>query len=99
MDGRHEVLSFANDGQLFGILFPCALKVVIEDGLAETVQDTSRDDVSLDALLLEVKDTIFDFLDLGVLAASATLQVVFLAKGMVQEAFLLASGDRGSDLL
>lgn len=41
VDSRHEVLAFADNGQLLRVLLPRPLEVVVEDGLSKTVKDTS----------------------------------------------------------
>ena len=89
VDGRHEVLAFTNDWQLLGVLFPCTLEVVVEDGFSKSVKDTSRDDISLHVLLLEVQDADFDLLNTGILTRCTTLEVVLLCEGVMQVALSL----------
>jgi hypothetical protein len=88
VDSRHEVFAFTHHGELLRVLLPRALEMVIEDALAETVKHTSRDDISLHALLLEAENSIFDFLDFGILAARLALFEISLSEWVVQEASL-----------
>ncbi len=97
VDRGHKVLALANNGELHGVLLPCTLKVMVEDGFTKSVEDTSRDYVSFDVLFFEIENFIFNFLNFGVLAASLSLLVVKLCKGVVQEA--LAFALNGSRLL
>ena len=98
MDRGHQVLALADYGQLLGVLLPRTLKVVIEDGLAEAVENAGGDHISLNVLFLEREDKVFHLLDLGVLAAGTALQIILLRERVVQESFLLAGGCGRLDL-
>ena len=54
MNSRYEVLTLTNDRQFLRVLLPRTLKVVVENGLTKSVEDSGRDNVGLNALLFEV---------------------------------------------
>ena len=84
MDRRNEILTLTNDWELEWVLKPCLLEVAVEDRLPSTVEHTSRDNIRLDILLLEVQDKIFNFLDDSVLFRCSSLNVVRLLERMVE---------------
>ena len=84
MDRRNEILTLTNDWEFEWVLKPGLLEVAVEDRLPSTVEHTSRDNVCLDILLLEVQHKIFNFLDDGVLFRCGSLNVVRLLERMVE---------------
>ena len=54
MNSRYEVLTLTNDRQFLRVLLPRTLKVVVENGLTKSVEDSGRDNVGLNALFFEV---------------------------------------------
>ena len=67
MNGWDIILTLTDNREFLRVLLPGTLKMMVEDGLAETVKDTGRDHKSLHSFFPEFKDQIFYFLDLGVL--------------------------------
>lgn len=63
--------------------------MVVEDGLAKAVENSSRDDIGLNVLPLEVKDAVLDVFNPCVLAARPPLEVVLLRERVVQVPFAL----------
>lgn len=63
VDGGNQVFSAADDWQTSGLLKPRLFEVTVEDGLSLSVKNTSRDNVSFDSFLFEVKHVIFRFLN------------------------------------
>ena len=72
-------------------MLPGAFKVMVKNGFSKTVEDTSRDDIGLDALLFKVKNAVLNLLDLRILSAGLSLLVVALSEGMMDVSLSLCA--------
>jgi hypothetical protein len=84
MNSRNVVFTFTNDGKSFRILEPRLFKVTVKNGFSLSINNTSRDNVSLNTWSLSCKNKIFYFFNFSVFFTSLSLLIVSLSKCMIK---------------